>query len=179
MASPNTDAAPSPSAVAAVDDFPAAEAPLPSGPGAAPAETAAFQANSEAYRSVPEPVTDSKPTGWDPIRVSTAWPAIRDTPPAVTGPASGARPASAKPAGHTEFSGATGMGVPWGTPPWAEDAADAASPAASPAPTVGRGSAAHSAPKNAASSNSASLTRIAVLAAVLLCALAVLLAVLV
>jgi hypothetical protein len=185
MASPNADAAPSPSAVAAVDDFPAAEAPLPSGPGAAPAETAAFQANSEAYRSVPEPVTDSKPTGWDPIRVSTAWPAIRDTPPTVTEPASGARPASAKPAGRTEFSsstefsGATGLGVPWGTPPWAEDAADAASPAASPAPTVGRGSAAHSAPKNAASSNSASLTRIAVLAAVLLCALAVLLAVLV
>jgi helix-turn-helix protein len=185
MASPNADAAPSPSAVAADGDFPAAEAPLPSGPGAAPAETAAAQANSEAYRPVPEPVTDSKPTGWDPIRVSTAWPAIRDTPPAVTEPASGTRPASAKPAGHTEFPGRTGMGVPWGTPPWAEDAADGTGPASptggqaasarvsSAAPAADRGSAAHSAPRSAAS-----WTRIAVLAAVLLCVLAVLLAVL-
>jgi hypothetical protein len=158
---------------------------------------------------MPEPVTDSKPAGWDPIRVSTAWPAIRDTPPAVAEPATGARPTRAKragraestgraglssstefssstePAGSTGFSGSTGMGVPWGTPPWAEDALDAASPtagAARPAPQAG-GQAANARVSPAAraadggAAHSASLTRIAVLAAVLLCVLAVLLAV--
>jgi hypothetical protein len=203
MASPDVSAAPSPSAVAAVDDFPAAEASLPSGSIAAPAETAAFQAESQAYQSVPEPVTDSKPAGWDPIRVSTAWPAIRDTPPTVTDPANGARPARAKRASRTEsadrtglssstefssstgFSGGTGMGVPWGTPPWPEDALDAASPTAAtarPAPQAGGRAAnarvspaAHAAGGGAA--HSVSLTRIAVLVAVLLCVLAVLLAV--
>jgi len=209
MASPDASAAPPPSAVAAVDDFPAAEAPLPSGSGAAPAETAAFRAESEAYQAVPEPVTDSKPAGWDPIRVSTAWPVLRDTPPAVTEPANGARPARAKRAGRAEsadrtglssspelpsgtepagisgFSGGTGLGVPWGTPPWAEDALDAASPTPGtgrPAPQAGGQAAnarvspaAHAADGGAA--HSVSLTRIAVLAAVLLCVLAVLLAV--
>lgn len=201
MASPDASAAPSPSAVAAVDDFPVTDASLPSGSGAAPAGTAAIQAESEAYQSAPEPVTDSRPAGWDPIRVSTAWPAIRDTPPTVTEPASGARPASAKRAGRTEsadrtglssgtgfssstgFSGGTGMGVPWGTPPWSEDAVDAESPAAGtawPTPQAG-GQAANArvSPAAPAAGGGAahSLTRIAVLAAVLLCVLAVLLAV--
>ena len=209
MASPDASPAPSPSAVAAVDDFPAAEAPLPSGSGAAPAETAAFRAESEAYQPAPEPATDNKPAGWDPIRVSTAWPVLRDTPPAVTEPANGARPARAKRAGRAEsadstglssspelssgtepagisgFSGGTGLGVPWGTPPWAEDALDAASPTPGtgrPAPQAGGQAAnarvspaAHAAGGGAA--HSVSLTRIAVLAAVLLCVLAVLLAV--
>ncbi|HEY7278973.1 MAG TPA: helix-turn-helix domain-containing protein [Trebonia sp.] len=211
-ASPDASAAPSPSAVAAVDDFPAAEAPLPTGSGAAPAETAAFQAESEAYQPVPEPATDNKPAGWDPIRVSTAWPVLRDTLPAVTEPANGARPARAKragragraespdrtglssspelssgtePAGISGFSGGTGLGVPWGTPPWTEDALDAASPTpgtGQPAPQAG-GQAANARVSPAApaagggTARSVSLTRIAVLAAVLLCVLAVLLAV--
>jgi hypothetical protein len=178
MASPNVGSAPSPSAVTAVDDFPGAEAPLPSGSGAAPADSTAFPAESAAYQSVPESVIGSKPPGWDPIRVSTAWPTIRDTPP-VTEPLSSAKPVSAGPAGVTGMpAGATGMGMPWGTPPWAEDGLDAASPMAGgqaantrvlPAAPAdgGGGSAAHS----------PSLPRIAVLAAVLLCVLAVLLAV--
>jgi DNA-binding XRE family transcriptional regulator len=188
MASPNASAAPSPSAVTAVDDFPLAEASLPSGSGAASADSTAFPAESEAYRSVPESVTGSKPPGWDPIRVSTAWPTLRDTPPAVTEPLSDARPVSAEPAGATGMpAGATGMGVPWGTPPWEEDGLDAASPAAG---TVRASSAAGAqaantrvlpaAPASAgggSAAHSPSLPRIAVLAAVLLCVLAVLLAV--
>lgn len=178
MASPNAGAAPSPSAVAAVDDFPVAEASLSSGSGAALAETPALLAESEACQTVPDPVADGKPTGWDPIRVSTAWPTIRDTPPAVTEPANGAKPAKAKPAGRAEsadhtqlasssgLSSSIGMGVPWGTPPRpaAQDVNARVSPAALAADG---GGAAHS----------ASLTRLAVLAAVLLCVLAVLLAV--
>lgn len=208
MASANDGADPSPSAVAAVDDFPAPEASLPSGAGAAPAETAAFPVESEAYQSVPEPepVTDSKPAGWDPIRVSTAWPAIRDTPPAVTEPANGRRPARAKSAGRAESAdraqssgstglsgstgpaGGSGLGVPWGTPsPWAEDAMDAASPVtgAARAASQAGGQAANARVSPAApaagaggAARSASLTKIAVLAAVLLCVLAVVLAVL-
>jgi DNA-binding XRE family transcriptional regulator len=181
MASPNASAAPSPSAVTAVDDFPLAEASLPSGSGAAPADSTAFPAESEVYQSVPESVTGSKPPGWDPIRVSTAWPTLRDTPPAVTEPLSDAKPVSAEPAG------ATGMGVPWGTPPWAEDGLDAASPAAGTArPSSAAGAQAANtrvlpaAPANdggGSAAHSPSLPRIAVLAAVLLCVLAVLLAV--
>jgi hypothetical protein len=53
-------------------DLPSRRAPLP------PA--------AEALPSAPEPKTSDKPAGWDPIRVSTAWPALRDTP-APTGTA--------------------------------------------------------------------------------------------
>ena len=183
MASPNASAAASsPFAGAAVDDFPLAEASLPSGSDAAPADSAAFQSESEAYQSVPESVTGSRPPGWDPIRVSTAWPTIRDTP-TVTEPLS-----SAEPAGGTGMpAGGTGMGVPWGTPPWAEDGLDAASPvagAARLAPAAG-GKAANTrvspavpaADGGGSAAHSPSWPRIAVLAAVLLCVLAVLLAV--
>jgi hypothetical protein len=187
MASPNAGAAPPPSAVTAVDDFPLAEASLPAGSGAAPADSTAFPAKSEAYQSVPGSVTGSKPPGWDPIRVSTAWPTIRDTPPALTEPLSNAKPVSAEPAGRTESVGGTGMGVPWGTPPWAEDGLDTTSPmagAAWPVPAAG-GQAANTRVSPAApaadgggsAAHSPSLPRIAVLAAVLLCVLAVLLAV--
>jgi hypothetical protein len=77
------------------------------------------------------------------------------------------------------------MGVPWGTPPWADDALDAASPTAGAAwPTSQAGGQAANARMSPAApaadggtARSASLTKIAVLAAVLLCVLAVLLAV--
>jgi DNA-binding XRE family transcriptional regulator len=188
MASPNVSAAPSPSAVTAVGDFPLAEASLPSGSGTAPADSTVFPAESEVYPSVPRSVTGSKPPGWDPIRVSTAWPTLRDTLPTVTEPLSDAKPVSAEPAGGTGMSaGATGMGVPWGAPPWAEDGLDAASPAAGTArPSSAAGAQAANtrvspaAPANdggGSAAHSPSLPRIAVLAAVLLCVLAVLLAV--
>lgn len=59
-----------------------------------------------------------KPAGWDPIRVSSAWPALKHT------------PTVAEPASDAGFPGGIGSpddsGAPWGTAvaPWAEDPAD-------------------------------------------------------
>ena len=64
----------------------------------------------------------ARPAGWDPIRVSSAWPALKHT------------PTMDEPAGVPGGAGSPGgAGAPWGTaaPPWAEDPADAlAAPAA-------------------------------------------------
>ena len=139
-----------------------------------------FPPTAEALTSAVEPMTSDKPTGWDPIRVSTAWPVIRDAPTAAD-----------EPAGETGSSGGTGTAVPWGAAPRATDlsAADLpatsasgqaaqaawATPAAKPASDKVRGLAA-SAPA-ASVRHVSSTTRVVVLAAVLLCVLAVLLAV--
>lgn len=143
-----------------------------------------FTSAAEALTSVPEPVTSDKPTGWDPIRVSTAWPAIRDTPTAAH-----------MPAGDTVPSGGTGKATPWGAAPWATVPSDAGSPATSAAdsaaPAAGAASAAWAPPDavrpsvatgsavgvGSGTGRASSTTRVVVLAAVLLCVLAVLLAV--
>ena len=147
-----------------------------------------FPSTAESLTSVADPTGD-KPAGWDPIRVSTAWPVIRDTPMAAY-----------EPAGDAGSSGGTGTAVPWGAAPWATDPSDADSPptsAAGPAapaawatsaakPASAAGAASDAARTLAASAPAASVTsgrhvssttRVVVLAAVLLCVLAVLLAV--
>jgi hypothetical protein len=140
-----------------------------------------FPSASDALTSVPEPVTNAKPAGWDPIRVSTAWPALRDTP-----------TAAAEPAGDTGSSGAAGTRTGWGTAPWetepskadssAAGAAGSTVPAARAASKAARAAvpAARSAPAVGAPSGlgrASSTTRVVVIAAVLLCVIAVLLAV--
>jgi hypothetical protein len=172
-ASPDT-AAPSPDVPLAVDDLTLADdLTLTEDP---------FPSTAEELTSAAVPASDM-PTGWDPIRVSTAWPVIPDTP-TVAG----------EPAGVPSSSGGTGPAGPWGAAPWATGTSDAdlpaasaaakaapaawAAPAAKPASDSARALAA-SAPAAGVSSGShvSSTTRVVVLAAVLLCVLAVLLAV--
>jgi hypothetical protein len=194
MASPGTQ---SPGAGQA-GEFPPADASFPSAEAAYPPVEAAYPPvaeplapPAEAFPAAPEPFPpvppapeftagDNKPAGWDPIRVSTAWPVLRDTPTALPGPAD--RTAGADPAGGT------GMGVPWGKAPWESEPPNAApasparaSSAAQPAGTV-PGTArttAVGASRGAGggTGHPASWTRIAVIAAVLVCVIAVLLAV--
>ena len=178
MASPNTDGIRA-DAVPTSSDIP------PAYPSAAAAPvTDPLASDSGAFRPTSEPAGGSKIPGWDPIRVSTAWPAIRDTP-AVT----------AEPAGSTGSAGETGAGAPWGAAPRTEEALDPASPGTGTGLSGTGGSAAGWAPSGAARAaaavsgsspsagrhggpgRSASWTRIVVIAAVLLCVVAVLLAV--
>jgi hypothetical protein len=141
-----------------------------------------FPPAAEALTPAAEPVTSDKPTGWDPIRVSTAWPALRDTPTLAD-----------RPAGDTGSSGAIGAAAPWGAAPWATEPLDAGSPVtASATPSAWKASAAKATSNSARTPRAASApaadvtsgsgraslrTRVVVLAAVLLCVLAVLLAV--
>jgi hypothetical protein len=167
MSSPTADPVPPLPDVPLADDFALAEASL--------------SATSEAFPSAPEPVASDKPAGWDPIRVSTAWPTIRDTP-----------RLAAEPAGGTGSSAGTGTPAPWVAAPWgkappaagssATSAADTTAQAAGAASGAARVStaAAGSAPAASVASDSgraSSRTRLVVIAAVLLCVLAVLLAV--
>jgi len=124
-----------------------------------------------------EPAATDKPAGWDPIRVSTAWPVLRDPP-------------KAEP--ELDLSGA----APWEAAPWAQDPTDAnitAAGTADPAVTVGAavpavakataaavsasGVAAPAVGATADPVHASSRTRVLVIAAVLLCVIAVLLAV--
>jgi Helix-turn-helix domain len=140
-----------------------------------------FPSVDEALTSAPEPVTSDKPTGWDPIRVSTAWPAIRDTPTVAD-----------EPVADTWSARGTGTATTWGTAPWEADHAgtdsSAASAVGSAAQAAGgaskalRSQVAAAGPARAVgvasgSGHASSRTRVVVLAAVLLCVLAVLLAV--
>ena len=103
MASPTVDPAPVPPAAQPAPDLPAP----------------AFSSASSSFSSDFAPgaaEAGSKQAGWDPIRVSSAWPALKDTP-LLPEPASG----TARTAGSVNDSGA-----PWGTAvaPWGEDPAD-------------------------------------------------------
>jgi hypothetical protein len=135
-----------------------------------------FPSASDAQTSAPEPVTSPKPAGWDPIRVSTAWPAVRDTPSSA--------------AGDTGPSGASGTATTWGSAPWetepskaeasAASAADSTAPAAAAASRAARAAVPATRSASAVASGSgrvSSTTRVVVIAAVLLCVIAVLLAV--
>jgi Helix-turn-helix domain len=152
---------------------------VPSSENAFPSTADAFPSAPETYPPAPEPLTGSKSAGWDPIRVSTAWPTLRDTPTVAP-----------EPAASTGTYGGSGTGVPWGTPPWTEGSSGTAVPAAGAVDAAAARTAADAArvPVAAAGSggavgrdggagNSASWTRVMVISAVLLCVLAVLLAV--
>ena len=102
MADPGNDAVPAPPVVQPAPALPSSSFP------------SVFSSN--------EPGTGSKPTGWDPIRVSSAWPALQYA------------PTLAEPAGNTSIPGVTGSpddgNTAWGTaPPWGEHPADLAAAA--------------------------------------------------
>jgi hypothetical protein len=167
MASPTADAVPtSPAAAQSVPDF------------APPA--ASFPSEAEPYPSVAEPKTSDKPAGWDPIRVSSAWPTLRDLPTAA---------ATASATGFPDAAGAD-TAAPWEAAPWGTDPLDAASPATGAVGWGGVGSgaadsaavglptaSARSAAPISRAGRSSSRTRVVVLAAVLLCVIGVLLAI--
>ena len=105
MASPAADPVPLPSAPQPVPDLP---------PSAFPSPSSSFSDFSSG-----EAEAVARPAGWDPIRVSSAWPALKHTP-TMAEPASNA----GGPGGAGSLGGA---GAPWGTAvaPWAEDSTDA------------------------------------------------------
>ena len=146
MASPSADAVPTSPAVPSLPDF---------------ASDAAFPTGAEPFPSLPEPKTGDKPAGWDPIRVSSAWPTIRDMPTAA---------AAAAPTSTTGLS--NGAGTPWELAASGKDPLAAASSATGPVGSGGIGKA-----PITGTGQSSSRTRAVVLAAVLLCVLAVLLAI--
>jgi hypothetical protein len=144
----------------AAEAFPPAAEAFPPAAEAFPPAAEAFPPAAEAFSPAPEPMTSNKPAGWDPIRVSTAWPVIRDAPAGAAEPARSAGP-----------SRGIGMGVPWGTAPRAEGPLDA-----KPSATRRSGSAAQ-AGGGSGSARSASWLWVVVIVAVLVCVFAVLLAV--
>ena len=77
----------------------------------------AFSSLTEAFTSADEPTT-SKPSGWDPIRVSTAWPVLPDTPAVTDEPASdnGSSPET----GEAALWKAATPAAPWEIAPWAK-----------------------------------------------------------
>jgi hypothetical protein len=183
MASPSADAVPmSPAAAQSVPDF-------------APS-AASFPSEAEPFPSAPEPKTSDKAAGWDPIRVSSAWPTLRDLPTAA---------ATASASGFPDGAGATAAApweaTSWGkgpAAPWGKDPLDAASSATGQVDSDSVGSAgagsgtADSAASGTARTSTASArpaapvsgaglsssrARVVVLAAVLLCVLGVLLAI--
>jgi hypothetical protein len=108
MASPAADAVPPSPDVQAAGDFPSAEASLPSLSEPFPSLSEPVPSASEPFPSASEP--GGKSAGWDPIRVSTAWPAIRDTP-----------TLAGAPAGNNGSSGVAeaDAAAPWGAAPGA------------------------------------------------------------
>ena len=120
-------------------------------------------------------MTSGKPARWDPIRVSTAWPALRDTrlvaePAGSTGPAGGYRDGSAL------GDGALGE-RPSGRGITATGARGPAAPGRRPATARASGAAARCRRRQRDAAIRVVETRVVVIAAVLLCVLAVLLAV--
>lgn len=100
---------------------------------------ASLSSLTEALTSPDEPMTTDQPAGWDPIRVSTAWPALRDTPTVADGP--GRDSGSSPDTGDTTFwKAASAAAAPWETAAWEKDLSDpnssAASAADSAAPTA-------------------------------------------
>ena len=85
----------------------AAQAPAAFPPPAAPVPTAPTAPLPHDQRWNGQPGNGSKAAGWDPIRVSSAWPVLQHTP-TVT-----------EPLRNTASPG--GAGVPWGEAPWTED----------------------------------------------------------
>jgi hypothetical protein len=184
---------------------PAFQAPPP--PAAASAENAEPAGDGKPASGWGELAAGGKPaSAWDPIRMSSAWPALRSTS-SDTGSSGGAsssgsasksgsasRSGSASTSDRASASGAasssstadssagTGQGTPWGTVPWAEQ--PASGPAAAAARAAGNAVPAHAGSGSAVRSGSTvpsgfagSRTRLIVIAAVALVVLIVLLAI--
>lgn len=114
MASPAADPVPLPPAAQPVAQ------PVPDlAPSAFSSPSSSFSDFSQDF-STGEAEAVARPAGWDPIRVSSAWPALKHTP-TMAEPASDA-------GGPGGAGSPGGAGAPWGTAvaPWAEDPADAA-----------------------------------------------------
>jgi hypothetical protein len=172
---------------------PAAEAPAPEPAPERPAAGSIAPKTAAPQPLAPEPA--DLPAGWDPIRVSTAWPALSDSQPGTKPPAGSAARTSSRPARPSRPARSPRPEpAPWGpagTAPW-DDSPAAAAPApaagarraASPARTPAAASPARSA-HGAHDAGAAAATgglgaariRLLVLAGVLLIALVVLLAV--
>jgi hypothetical protein len=103
MASPNVGAVPASPVRQSLPDFPSASGVEPMG--------SPDSSSLGSVRSPAESGIGSERTGWDPIRVSSAWPTIEHTP-TVSG----------------DF-GSQETAAPWEAAPWAEDPLDAASAA--------------------------------------------------
>lgn len=110
MASPAADPVPPPPVAPPVPDLP---------PSAFPPPSPSFSGFSRGFSSG-EAEAVARPAGWDPIRVSAAWPALKYTP-TMAEPASDA-------GGPGGAGSPGGAGAPWeaAVPPWAEDPAGAA-----------------------------------------------------
>jgi len=122
MASPAADPVPLPSAAQPVPDL---------APSAFSSPSSSFSDFSQDF-SAAEAEAVARPAGWDPIRVSSAWPALKHTP-MMAGPASDA-------GGPGGVGSPGGAGAPWGTAvaPWGEDPTDVAAATSTSAadPTV-------------------------------------------
>jgi pilus assembly protein FimV len=202
-------AAPEDRAPAQVTDLPTRSAPAfkaPPPPAAAPAAPPAAASAEQA-----EPAAEGKPasgwdqlaaggkpaSAWDPIRMSSAWPALRSTS-SDTGSSGGASSSAsasssgsagtsgsagssgaATSSGAAGSSGVTGQGTPWGTVPWAEEparkpAATARATGSAVPANAGSGSPVPSG-STVASGFTGSRTRLIVIAAIALVVLIVLL----
>ena len=148
-------------AVGETDTLP--PSPVPVQPAAADAEYASPAAPVQPSGPEAWPAAAATASGWDPIRVSSAWPALRPAPASDDdATASAARPAEAV-AASTAAAGANPVAAPWDRV--ARPAQPTVLPAARTAPVASDG---HS---------TSSRVRMVAIAAVLLCVLAVLLAI--
>ena len=162
MAVPNADA-PAPPVDQPLPDLPARSLPdLPARSGAGPTSSPSLPGSP----GLPgQSGTDGKPIGWDPIRVSSAWPVLRDTPLV----ASDTRPA--------ETAAAPWEAAPWETAPAApagRAAADTVSAAAARSAAGTRASGGAPAPANGPARFPAQLRNVVLIVA-LICVLIVLL----
>src|SRR5262249_7564831 len=113
-----------------------------------------------------EPVADNRPVGWDPIRMSSAWPALPDSP---------------------IDAALTAEVPPWEEAPWAEDPSGAAAPGGTAASSgwakprndvqARARSSRRAADRAGAAGSAASRTWMIAVGVVLLCVIAVVLAI--
>lgn len=110
MASPAADPVPPPPVAPPAPDLP---------PSAFPSPSSSLSEFSQDFSSG-EAGAVARSAGWDPIRVSAAWPALKYTPTMAELASDAGGPGGAGSPG--------GAGAPWGAAvaPWAEDLADAA-----------------------------------------------------
>jgi hypothetical protein len=110
------------------------------------------------------PAADAKPSAWDPIRVSSAWPTLRPTPgdEDETATAAVTTASTERAAGRPVQAAAVSTAAPWNR---------VAQPAPTPVTSV------RTAPAAGESRSTSSRVRMVAIAAVLLCVLAVLLAI--
>jgi hypothetical protein len=137
----------------------------------APIPTPAVATTAWAEPFAPDAPTGAgaRPGGWDPIRVSSAWPTLRPTPESEDDSSAGvARPASARIPAEAAAAGTAAAAVGTVAPPRERAARPAQATVIMPARTV---------PAASDGRSMSSRVRMVAIAAVLLCVLAVLLAI--